>query len=63
MTSLMGSVADVEPDVPPDSKIWSDGKREKLSNGEVADAVAFMLGQPGGVNIDEMVMTPLGQTK
>ncbi|MEE2658401.1 MAG: SDR family NAD(P)-dependent oxidoreductase [Candidatus Latescibacterota bacterium] len=39
----------------------SDGQREGLSRREVADAVLFAVTRPRGVNVDEIVLTPLGQ--
>ena len=36
-------------------------RRCRLSRDEVADAVCFVLAQPHGVNVDELVLTPLGQ--
>lgn len=53
----LGAVAgDDAPSPPP-----RGAAREKLSRAEVADAIAFMLAQPDGVNVDELIMTPLGQ--
>ena len=36
-------------------------KRGRLSRDEAADAVLFMLSRQAGVNVDEMVLTPLKQ--
>lgn len=52
----LGSVASPDP-VPLDE----GGRRCRLSRDEVADAVCFVLAQPRGVNVDELVLTPLGQ--
>jgi len=52
----LGSVASPDP-VPLDE----GGRRCRLSRDEVADAVCFVLVQPRGVNVDELVLTPLGQ--
>ena len=52
----LGAVASPDP-VPLDE----GGRRCRLSRDEVADAVCFVLAQPRGVNVDELVLTPLGQ--
>ena len=52
----LGSVASPDP-VPLDE----GGRRCRLSRDEVADGVCFVLAQPRGVNVDELVLTPLGQ--
>ena len=52
----LGSVASPDP-VP----LHEDGRRCRLSRDEVADAACFVLAQPRGVNVDELVLTPLGQ--
>ncbi len=52
----LGAVASPDP-VPLDE----GGRRRRLSRDEVADAVCFVLAQPRGVNVDELVLTPLGQ--
>ena len=52
----LGSVASPDP-VPLDE----GGRRCRLSRDEVTDAVCFVLAQPRGVNVDELVLTPLGQ--
>ena len=52
----LGAVASPEP-VP----LHEGGRRCRLSRDEVADAVCFVLAQPRGVNVDELVLTPLGQ--
>ena len=57
----LGSVANAEPAAPEPSVLLRAGKRYRLSRQEVADAVLFMLSQPAGVNVDEMILTPLGQ--
>ena len=57
----LGAVANVEPAEPNDSVLVKNGRRYRLSRKEVADAVQFMLSQPTGVNVDELVLTPLGQ--
>lgn len=57
----LGSVANAEPATPESSVLHQEGKRYRLSRSEVASAVLFMLLQPTGVNVDEIVLTPLGQ--
>jgi len=57
----LGSVANAEPDSPAPAVLLHQGRRQRLSRGEVAEAVLFMLSRPFGVNVDEMVLTPLGQ--
>ena len=52
----LGAVASPDP-VP----LHEGGRRCRLSRDEVADAVCFVLAQPHGVNVDELVLTPLGQ--
>ena len=47
-------------DHPDASSLYSDGQRQLLRKSEVVAAVMFMLGQPSGVNVDELVLTPLG---
>ena len=57
----LGSVANVEEPTPGAALLHTEGKRDRLSRDEVADAVLFMLYRPAGVNVDELVLTPLGQ--
>lgn len=57
----LGSVANVEEPTPAAASLHSKGKRNRLSRDEVADAVLFMLYRPAGVNVDELVLTPLAQ--
>ena len=57
----LGSVANEEASTPDLATLCTDEKRERLSRDEVADAVLFMLARPEGVNVDEMVLTPLEQ--
>ena len=57
----LGSVANEEAPTPDPAVLHNDDKRERLSRDEVADAVLFMLSRPTGVNVDEMVLTPLEQ--
>ena len=57
----LGSVANEEAPSPDPAPLHEDGKRYRLSRDEVADAVLFMLSRPIGVNVDELVLTPLGQ--
>ena len=52
----LGAVASPDP-----LPLHEDGRRCRLSRDEVADAVCFVLAQPRGVNVDELVLTPLGQ--
>ena len=52
----LGSVASPDP-VP----LHEGGRRCRLSRDEVAAAACFVLAQPRGVNVDELVLTPLGQ--
>ena len=52
----LGSVAS-----PEQVALHEGGRRCRLSRDEVADAVCFVLVQPRGVNVDELVLTPLGQ--
>jgi NADP-dependent 3-hydroxy acid dehydrogenase YdfG len=57
----LGSVANnANPE--PSSELLTDSEvRTHLSRNEVAGAVSYILGQPSGVNIDELILTPLGQ--
>ena len=57
----LGSVANTEPATPEPSVLHQEGKRYRLSRSEVTSAVLFMLLQPTGVNVDEIILTPLGQ--
>ena len=57
----LGSVANTEMPTPDLSVLHTDRNRDRLSRDEVADAVLFMLSRPEGVNVDEMVLTPLRQ--
>ena len=57
----LGGVANTEAEDPDPDLLMSDGRRERLSRSEVAAAVLFMLSQPDGVNVDELILTPLGQ--
>ena len=57
----LGSVANTEMPTPDLSVLHTDRNRDRLSRDEVADAVLFMLSRPEGVNVDEMVLTPLQQ--
>ncbi|MBI2504532.1 MAG: SDR family NAD(P)-dependent oxidoreductase [Candidatus Latescibacteria bacterium] len=57
----LGSVANAEPDDPAPAVLQHQGRRQRLSRGEVAEAVLFMLSRPAGVNVDELVLTPLSQ--
>ena len=52
----LGSVAS-----PERTPLHEGVRRCRLSRDEVADAVCFVLAQPHGVNVDELVLTPLGQ--
>ena len=56
----LGAVANTEPPTPRRNALIKEGRRKFLSRSEVADAVLFMLTRPHGVNIDEIVLTPLG---
>jgi NADP-dependent 3-hydroxy acid dehydrogenase YdfG len=57
----LGSVANEEPAAPEPSVLLREGMRDRLSRTEVAEAVLFMLSRPPGVNVDEIILTPLGQ--
>ena len=57
----LGAVANAEAPTPDPSVLLREGKRDRLSRDEVAEAVLFMLLRPSGVNVDELVLTPLGQ--
>jgi ribitol 2-dehydrogenase len=57
----LGAVANTEPDDPTPDVLHHQGRRQRLSRGEVAEAVLFMLSRPRGVNVDELVLTPLDQ--
>ena len=52
----LGAVASPEP-----VALHEGDRRCRLSRDEVADAACFVLAQPRGVNVDELVLTPLGQ--
>lgn len=52
----LGAVASPDP-----LPLHEGGRRCRLSRAEVADAACFVLAQPRGVNVDELVLTPLGQ--
>ncbi|KPJ84351.1 MAG: hypothetical protein AMS17_16375 [Spirochaetes bacterium DG_61] len=58
----LGSVANTEPFQPDPSLLHERGVRYRLSRKEVTDAILFILSQPLGVNVDEIILTPLGQT-
>ena len=57
----LGSVANTEMPTPDLSVLRTDRNRDRLSRDEMADAVLFMVSRPEGVNVDEMVLTPLQQ--
>lgn len=57
----LGGVANTEPDDPDPAALHNSGRGPLLSRGEVAAALMFMLTRPAGVNVDELVLTPLGQ--
>lgn len=57
----LGLVANAEEPNPSHDKLWVDARRDRVSRKEVADVVLFILDQPTGVNVDELVLTPLGQ--
>jgi len=58
---ILGAVANQEDHRPDEAPLMIDGKRDRLSRGEVADAVLFMLTRPDGVNVDSLMLTPLAQ--
>lgn len=58
----LGSVANIEVATPDMLVLHSGYERDRLSRDEVADAVLFMLSRPKGVNIDDLVLTPLQQS-
>lgn len=57
----LGGVANTESDDPDPSVLKNKERGALLSRGEVADAIMYMMSRPKGVNIDEMVLTPLEQ--
>jgi len=57
----LGSVANEEASSPDPASLHEHEKRYRLSRDEVADAVLFTLSRAAGVNVDELVLTPLGQ--
>lgn len=57
----LGLIANAEDPEPSKNKLWVDDQRDRLSRKEVADAVHFVLNQPSGVCVDELILTPLGQ--
>jgi ribitol 2-dehydrogenase len=57
----LGGVANTEPDDPPPDVLHDGERGHLLSRNDVAEAVLFMLSRPKGVNVDEMVLTPLEQ--
>ena len=57
----LGSVANTEPPSPEGSALSNDEGRLSLSRDEVSDAVIFMLSRAPGVNVDEIILTPLRQ--
>ena len=57
----LGSVANNANPEPSPELLADKGARIYLSRNEVAGAVSYILGQPSGVNIDELIVTPLGQ--
>ncbi len=57
----LGLTANAEIPQPSRDKLWVENRRDRLSRKEVADAVRYILDQPSGVCIDELVLTPLGQ--
>lgn len=58
----LGAVANTEADNPAPDVLTTENRRDRLSRSEVARAVLFMLSQPEGVNVDELILTPLGQS-
>lgn len=57
----LGGVANTDPDDTPQNKLLHPERGHLLNRGEVADAILYILDRPAGVNIDEIVLTPLGQ--
>lgn len=57
----LGGVANTEPDDPDPTVLHNDDRGHLLSRSAVADAILFILSRPAGVNVDELVLTPLGQ--
>ena len=57
----LGLIANAEDPDPLPDKLWVDDQRDRLSRKEVADAVHYVLDQPSGVCVDELILTPLGQ--
>ena len=57
----LGSVANTAPPSPEGSALSNDEGRLSLSRDEVTDAVIFMLSRAPGVNVDEIILTPLRQ--
>lgn len=57
----LGAVANTEAAYPDSAVLTSGGHRTKLSRSEVASAILFMLTRPSGVNVDELILTPLEQ--
>ena len=57
----LGGVANTAPDAPGPEVLHDSERGHLLSRNDVAEAVLFMLSRPSGVNIDELVLTPLGQ--
>jgi NADP-dependent 3-hydroxy acid dehydrogenase YdfG len=57
----LGSVANTQAYEPDPAILSSDRQRISLSRREVVEAILFMLERPCGVNVDELVLTPLSQ--
>jgi ribitol 2-dehydrogenase len=57
----LGAVANTQAPTPAVTSLSDDGGRVSLSRDEVADAVIFMLSRAKGVNVDEIILTPLNR--
>jgi NADP-dependent 3-hydroxy acid dehydrogenase YdfG len=57
----LGSVASGGADEGSQPLHGENGQRIRLTSDEVAEAIVFSLSRPHGVNVDEVVLTPLGQ--
>ena len=57
----LGAVANTQAPTPAVTSLSDDGGRVSLSRDEVADAVIFILSRAKGVNVDEIILTPLNR--
>lgn len=57
----LGAVANAESPEHDPARLRPEDDRPRLSRSDIAEAVLFMLTRPPGVNVDELILTPLAQ--